>query len=184
MENPSQDSSAACPWVRASPTPIISTRGPFAAASKIGSGLSRICELCDEYAVDTVCGVCDMYCVYGVYGTSEVLSEMSFVLRLLNISTAQAANIIPPRTKAAMMIPALAPLDRFGFGQVEVTASGIPVAPASCVPVTFSVVSSVVLRVALIVVVTVVVGIVDVVSATLVVDRATSTPTSLHAALI
>lgn len=132
-----------------------------------------------------MCGVCD---VYGVYGTSEVLAERSFVLRLLSMSTAPAANTIPPIAKAAIMIPILAPLDKLGLGQAEVTAAGTPVAPATCVPVTLSevpsAVSSVVLRVVLIVVVTVVVGIIDVVSATLVVDRATGTPTSLHAALI
>lgn len=88
------------------------------------------------------------------------------------MSTAPAANRIPPRANEAMMMPTLAPLDRPGFGQSEVIVSAAPVAPASCVFVTLSVV------------VTVVVGSVDVVSGALVVVRVTCTLNSLHAAIM
>lgn len=72
-----------------------------------------------------------------MFGTSAygVLSGLNFVLRLRNMSTAPAANRRPPSANAAMMIPTLAPLDKPGFGQSEVIVSGIPVAPANCVPV-------------------------------------------------
>jgi hypothetical protein len=119
-----------------------------------------------------------VYAVYGVFGMVAYggLSRMAFAWRLRSMSTAPAANSRPPSAKAAMMMPTLAPLDRPGFGQFEVTVSAMPVAPAICVPVTRSVVLKVV--------VTVVVGIAEVVRGTLVTVSVTGTPKSLHAAMM
>lgn len=107
---------------------------------------------------------CESYAVNGVYGMCGVSGNFvvnALDLRFRSMINAPAANRIPPRQKAPMMIPMLAPLDKPDFGQSDVTVSAIPVAPTDAVAVI------------LVVVVTVVTGVFDVVKGTLVVESVT-----------
>jgi hypothetical protein len=106
-----------------------------------------------------------------MYGVSPNLSCEVLDLRFRSMINAPAAKSTPPKQNAPIIIPILAPLDKPCFGQSDVTASAIPVAPTDAVAVI------------LVVAVTVVVGVLDVVRGTLVVvSSIEGKPYSEHAA--
>jgi hypothetical protein len=106
-----------------------------------------------------------------MYGESSNLSREVPGLRFRSMINAPAAKSTPPKQKAPIIIPMLAPLDKGGFGHSDVAASAIPVAPADTVAVI------------LVTAVTVAVGMLDVVRGTLVVvSSIEGKPYSEHAA--